>query len=420
MHALSRYVPAYAILSAVGLLMVPIAALEPLWLTIVAALAAVAAIIESVGGGVRLRLHGPLAWLLGTIIIWGAASAIWSIVPEQSVSRAFRLFLFGAGFLILFSAALRIDPAGRRRLESFLVAGFVIGLLFILFELATSGFVHSALNGSYNKLNGQPLTRAMNLFELNRASSVISIMAWVAVIPVWRRFGWVGAFAVVLVSGFAISQLQPGSPFLAILAGATLFAIAWFMPRLATAALVAAIAIGLLMLPFITELQPIITGLIRNLGFSEFSLNHRMAIWQFASEHSLARPVLGWGLDASRVVGVGQEVVVDDAPNLRFRSVDVLPLHPHNALLQAWLELGAIGALLLGALFTSAVFAIRRHLRGRLEHAAASAAFAAAFVNAELSFGIWQGWWLSCLALVVVLIAALTAATGADHFPETT
>ena len=406
MHSLSRYVPAYGTLSAVGFLMVPVAVLEPLWITVIAALAAVAAIIESVGNGSRPRLFGPLAWLLAALVIWGAASTIWSIVPEQSMSRAFRLFLFGAGSIILLSAAMRIDPARRQRLESFTVAGFVIGLLFILFELATSGFVHSALNGFYN-FSGGPLTRAMNLFELNRASSVISILAWVVVIPVWRKYGWAGALTVVLVSAFAISQLQPGSPFLAILAGATLFGVAWFVPRLATAVLLAGIAIGLLMLPFIADIQPIITGLIRDFGFSEFSLHHRMAIWQFASEHSIARPVMGWGLDASRLVGVGQEVVVDDAPNLRFRSVDVLPLHPHNALLQAWLELGAVGALLLGALFAAAVRAIHRCVHGRLERAAAYAAFTAAFVNAELSFGIWQGWWISTLALTAVLLVAL-------------
>ena len=386
--------------------MAPTAALQPLWLMIIAALAALAAIVEHAGRGEWPRLHRPLMWILAALVIWAGASTIWSITPDRSMSQAFELFLFAAGLTILLSTARNLDEARRAALEKFLMVGFTLGLLFVLFELATSGFVHAALNG-FLAPDGTDLTRAMNLFELNRASSVISMLVWVAIIPVWRRFGWIGAAVIVLVSGFAISQLQPGSPFLTIVAGAAMFAIAWFLPRLAMTALLVAIAIGLLMIPFIPDLQPVLTDLIRSLGLSEFSLHHRMEIWQFASEHAISRPFAGWGLDSSRLIGVGQFVTVDDAPNIAVRAVDILPLHPHNALLQAWLELGVLGALILGALFASVVVAIRRHVPGRLERAAAYATFTAAFINAELSFGIWQGWWISCLALLAILLTAL-------------
>lgn len=417
MHVLSRYVPAYAILSLAAVLIVPVATLQPLWLSIIAALAAVAAILENAGRGQWPRLHPGLTLSLAALVIWGAASSLWSIVPERSLSQALVLLLFAAGATVLLSTALNLDEPGRKSLEKFLMVGFVIGLLFVLFELATSGLAHAALNG-FLAADGTELTRAMNLFELNRASSVISITAWVAIIPVWRRFGWIGAVILVLVSGFAVSQLQPGSPFLAICAGAAMFALAWFFPRLAMVTLLVTIAVALLMIPFIPELRPILTDLIRSLGLSEFSLNHRMAIWQFASEQSIARPFAGWGLDASRLIGEGQIATVDDAPNVGFRNVDILPLHPHNALLQAWLELGVLGALILAALFTTVVLAIRRCVRGQLERAAAYAAFTAAFITAELSFGIWQGWWLSLLALLAILLTALVTTPRAGDSPN--
>jgi O-antigen ligase len=412
MHTLSRYFPAYAILSVAAVLIVPVAALEPLWLTIIAGVAALAAIPEHGRRGAWPHLYPALTWLLAALVIWAAATSIWSIDSDRSVSQAFELFLFAAGMTILLSTALNLDAPGRKTLETFLVVGFAIGLLFVLFELTTSGSVHGRLMGA-----DPLLTRAMTLFELNRASSVISIAVWVAIIPVWRRFGWIGGVVLVLVSGFAISGLQPSSPFLAITAGAAVFAVAWFVPRVATIALLIAIAVGLLMIPFIPDLQPLLTDMIRGLGLSEFSLHHRMAIWQFASEHSLARPFAGWGLDSSRFVGVGQVATVDDAPNVGFRNVDVLPLHPHNALLQAWLELGVVGAVILAALFASIVLAIRRHVRGHLERAAAYATFTAAFINAELSFGIWQGWWISCLALAAILLTALVMPARASDSP---
>lgn len=413
MHILSRYFPAYAILSVAALLIVPVAAIEPLWLSIVAALAAAAAILGSASRGEWPRLHRGLSWLLAALVIWGAASAIWSIVPGQSASQAVRLCLFAVGGIVLLSTALRLDTGERGTVENFVIAGLVLGLLFVLFELATGGLIH----GTLNNFEKNP---TKNLFELNRASSVISIAAWVAILPVWRRFGWVGALVLVLVSGLAISQLQPGSPFLAIIAGATVFALAWFLPRVAMGILMLTIAASLVMIPFIADLTPIVTDLIRALGFSEFSLLHRMAIWQFASERILAQPLIGWGLDASRSVGAGQIVSVADAPNIGSRTVDVLPLHPHNALLQAWLELGIIGALMVAGLFVGAVTAIWRGTSGKLERSAACAALTAAFVNAELSFGIWQGWWLSCLALLAVILTALVAPLRAGNGPEAT
>ena len=411
MNALQRYLPAYAILSVAAVLIVPVAALEPLWISIIAALAAVAAILGSASRREWPRLHRTLTWLLAALVIWGAVSTVWSIVPDRSASQALRLLLIAAGTTFLLSAALSLDPAGRKTLETFLIAGVVLGLLFMLFELATGGLVHGALNG----FEKNPVK---NLFELNRASSVISIAAWVAIIPVWRRFGWIGAGILVLLSGFVIWQLQPGSPFLAITVGAGFFAVAWFAPRLALIALLAAVVASLVMIPFIAKLTPIVTELIRNLGISEFSLLHRMAIWEFASERLLTQPIVGWGLDASRAVGSGQMVSVDDAPNLGARTVEVLPLHPHNALIQAWLELGVPGALIVGGLFACIIVSIWRGITGKLERAAACAAVAAAFVNAELSFGIWQGWWLSGLALFAILTTALVAPSRASEASE--
>lgn len=416
MHTLSRYVPAHAILSLAAVLIVPVSALEPLWLSIIAAAAAAAAIVGNIDRRRWPRLFPALTAIVGVLVIWGAASAIWSIAPARSLSQALELLLFAVGGIVLLSTALNLDDAGRKSLEKFLMTGFAIGILFILFELVSGGVTHSALNG-FLAPDGTKLTRTMNLFELNRASSVISILVWVAVIPVWRRFGWIAAAILVLVCGFAISQLQPGTPFLAISAGAAIFVLAWFVPRLAMALLLAIIALALGMIPFIADIQPLLTDLIRSLGMSEFSLHHRMAIWQFASEHSIARPFTGWGLDSSRMIGVGQVATVDDAPNIGFRNVDILPLHPHNALLQAWLEIGVVGAVILAALFTTPLLAIQRCIAGRFERAAAYAAFTASIVLAELSFGIWQGWWISLLALVAILLAALATSSRAVERP---
>ena len=406
MNILRRHIPAFAILSAAAVLIVPVSTLEPLWLTAVAALTTLAAIIEHASRGAWPQRQKTLTTLMAALVIWGAASIGWSIGPDRSISQAFELLLFALGATILVSLALGIDPAGRRQIETFLMIGLVGGLLFVLFELATDGIVHSALNGHFGP-DGTRLTRAMNLFELNRAASVFSLVLWVTIIPVWRRFGWAAATTLVVITCLGISQLQPGAPVFAVIAGAFIFALAWFLPRMVLTILLISIVMGLAMIPFLHALHPVLTDMIRSVGLSEFSLHHRMAIWEFASNQAVAHPLLGWGLDSSRLIGEGQLVMVDDAPNIGFRNVDILPLHPHNALLQAWLELGAVGALILAALFAASAFQVRQCVHDRLDRAAAYAAYTAAFVTAQLSFGIWQGWWISTLALVAVLLTAL-------------
>ncbi len=81
-----------------------------------------------------------------------------------------------------------------------------------------------------------------------------------------------------------------------------------------------------------------------------------------------------------------------------FIDNEILPLHPHDAVLQIWLELGAAGAL---AAAVAVLVPLRRCYR-RLEGRAAApvAAAAAAGTAAVLaSFGIWQEWWISALLI---------------------
>jgi len=85
----------------------------------------------------------------------------------------------------------------------------------------------------------------------------------------------------------------------------------------------------------------------------------------------------------------------------------VMPLHPHDAILQWSLELG-IGGAVLGAAIVVCVawLAGFAGTAARTTRAAAIAALAAAFPPLLLSFGVWQAWWQSTLWLVAALIVA--------------
>jgi O-antigen ligase len=78
--------------------------------------------------------------------------------------------------------------------------------------------------------------------------------------------------------------------------------------------------------------------------------------------------------------------------------------HPHNALLQIWVELGAAGAVLAATLLVlTTIWAWR--LRGLAAVIVAGLAGTVLSI-AAVSHGAWQGWWIADVGAAIALIAA--------------
>src|SRR5205807_9032712 len=82
---------------------------------------------------------------------------------------------------------------------------------------------------------------------------------------------------------------------------------------------------------------------------------HRLIIWRFTIDRIDERPLLGWGMDASRALPGGSTEIRQymGLPNeFLFDRVkgEVQPLHPHSAILQLRVELGIAGAVIGAAL----------------------------------------------------------------------
>jgi O-antigen ligase len=87
-------------------------------------------------------------------------------------------------------------------------------------------------------------------------------------------------------------------------------------------------------------------------------------------------------------------------------------LHPHNAPLQLWLELGVPGA----ALFAFGVALVWRALAHAgwppLFFAAAGGGLTIAFVGCFATYGIWQEWWLGTLWFSLFLVLVMARVVG--------
>jgi O-antigen ligase len=135
------------------------------------------------------------------------------------------------------------------------------------------------------------------------------------------------------------------------------------------------------------------------------SFGHRLYIWDFAGKRIAERPLLGWGLDAARAIPGGRDEIKPGR--------QLMPLHPHDAALQVWLELGLPGAALAAALLFWLWCRLATAAWPRLYAAACGGSLTAAGAVLSAGGGVWQEWWLATLAFAAFAILAM--ARGADE-----
>jgi len=132
------------------------------------------------------------------------------------------------------------------------------------------------------------------------------------------------------------------------------------------------------------------------------SIIHRLLVWEYVSNQVLEKPFLGYGIGTSRLIG--QNIILN-IPNSNSEIKGGIPLHPHNNFLQIWLELGLIGIILLTLLWLKALkFAYFVRNKSYIMGTGISISILNIFIVSNLSFGIFQAWWLSVIALTLLLL----------------
>jgi exopolysaccharide production protein ExoQ len=326
------------------------------------------------------------AVLLGCLLVWGALSALWSVDPMRSLTVAVRLTgLFAVGVAIL-AATGSITAPGR--LTLLLVVGLALGVGMALTELMTDGVLSSYFSD-----------RAYQPARLNQASISFAILC----LPI---------------SGILVCRgyKMPG----VLLAVATAATVCFLAGTAAKAALIAGLPMALLLSrvgPIVARAAAVISTIIivtAPLSFArlerlpvltegaddvKLSAGHRLLIWSFAGDRIAEQPLFGWGLDSSRAIPGGEDLI---RPGETW-----LPLHPHNAPLQLWLELGVPGAVLFALVIALAWWVLAEAHWPPLFFAAAGGSLTTAFVGCFATYGIWQEWWLATLWFSLFLVSVM-------------
>ena len=361
-------------------------------LSLVFALAAVASILSFVVNGTK-PVWPPKAYrvLLGAVLIWGLASSLWALQPPDSLKLAGVLTLVAVGGLALATAA-RSRDGHDKVLRGAIVTGYVLGLLLLAEEL----------------LADAPLLRLVipdtALFYFNQGLTALALLVWPAALALHQDGRNTAAVALVAAALAVLSFGESGAAFVGLVGGVVAAVVLRFLPRAGMLATALAVA-GILIAPLVVRALPTTETLRAHYSSALTSLMPRIGIWTYTVDRIQERPLFGWGLNSSRFFSSDAEKSVRD-PNWEI-TTEALPLHPHNAMLQWWLELGAVGAILFAALAGLLIHDIGRR-RGSPWGKALAIGQAATFLSmASVSYGIWQGWWLAVLWLGMALMIAL-------------
>lgn len=341
----------------------------------------------------RWRLStAALAGFAG-LALWALASCLWSFPDSEPFARwatAAAMLASGAGLLLAMPA---LNTAAVVPLARGLQAGLALAVALFLVELLFGSPVIQCLYGDF-PVPGEALA------ELNRAASLLALFAW------WLALRQGGGWRGLLVPGALALLLlffQSSTTLLGLACGLALALAALWRGRLALWLAVAATLLALYALPFVALA-------LESRGLAEAdwlpnSFRYRVQIWGFVADRILERPWFGWGFEASRAMPDFGEVSLMGAQR-------IIPVHPHSAPLQLWLELGLVGTLpvllLLGVALRTAA---------RLPQAARVAAygfFGTALGLSLTGYGLWQGHSLALvlLPLAVFRLQLLAAAPG--------
>jgi protein-S-isoprenylcysteine O-methyltransferase Ste14/O-antigen ligase len=338
-------------------------------------------------GGLRV----PAA-LFGLLLLWGGLSVLWAIEPERGLIKDMQLTGLFAAAIVLVTVACSIADA--RRLAVLAIAGTALGLAVALSDFATSG-----------GLSGQVSTRPFAPSRLNQIAVWLAIMLLLLTAFLWGRGRRLLSIAAAFAIGATVFLLDGTTAKSALLLSLPVAALLYWRRRLAAQIAAALSVVAVLTSPLILPLLADDPLVLRDADTVKTSLAHRFYIWDFAGKRIAERPLLGWGLDSARAIPGGKELI-------RLNQ-ERLPLHPHNAPLQVWLELGVPAAVLFALLLGWLWLCLGAIAWPPLFAAASGGSLAAVSTVLSAGWGIWQEWWLATLGLAAFAIVAMARAAAA-------
>ncbi len=363
--------------------------------------------------------RNPIGWALGGLLVMATISLGWAPGPAVAVDKLLRLVLLWLGACAAMAVVRDAESDTIKWLVRLLPVGILLALILYWIELATQARIITLITGLQAVMQARfPTPHEQELFRLiygfgaiSRGAGLLALFVWPAMACCMILFPGKGKWLAAALGGAVFLTIAPlpmqAAP-LAMVVGAIAYLWTWFAPQRAPRLMAIAAILLIIIMPFISYY----VARPESVGIEKHTLpgswQHRVEIWHYVADKIATKPLLGWGFDASRNIDAGKTQFVLEQPDgseVIYPGIGLLPLHPHNGVLQVWLEMGAMGALLVMLL----LYGIGKSLtaiateHGRLAGAMTCASTASALCVGLLSFGQWQSWWQASLWISVLL-----------------
>ncbi len=266
--------------------------------------------------------------------------------------------------------------------------------IYLFAEFVTGGEATLAFK---TMVEGAPIGEQHTINQVNRSlghGALLAILfAGPAAALAWREGGPLIGLLLIALTGMMSLGFGLEVNTVAFIAAGAAASLAYIWPRGALSAIFGGIAGAFIVVPLTL---PSLAAALPEAFKARLpeSWEIRLEIWRFTGDRLSERPWTGWGLDAGRVINGEMEI--------RGTMQQLLPLHPHNAPLQVWMETGTFGAILIAiALVLMGGRIAGAPLLSRLQAAAIAWVATAYFCFIFFSYGIWQEWHTAALAVAI-------------------
>lgn len=346
------------------------------------------------------NLPKPLVYTLLAIPLWGIVTVLWAEYPGNSFIMGLKILALIILGLYWCRLTLSLSQDTRKSLIKALTGGLFLSLFFLNLDFWCGNLWQAFWGKSSSKAFAQ-------------GSLLISLATWPAILWIFyhpRSLQWRLSLIICLLFSvfWTLFQIDCDTSFIGLFLGLCIFLGTLFLPRVASRGMRLFLPLFIISFPFISlyafkpESIPTYNAYIYSSSYLD-----RLYIWNEVATSILEHPWRGIGMNGTPHHKKTQEsrewLYIDKKGKLHKNKTMRFGMHPHNAILQLWLELGFLGVIL-GVLLTYQILLHIYCSRLRsVEKAIAAGLFTGTFMIVWVNLGFWQNWWVSGLWIIIGL-----------------
>lgn len=334
------------------------------------------------------------------IPIWGLVTTLWSKFPFNSLLMSLKILALIILGIFWCRLTLSLDTQTRKSFTNALIGGLFVGIFFLIID-----------NWLQNPWQHYWLKSSSKAFA--QASLMFSLATWPAILWAIRRPYSLSLRMFLIVSlifcvSWTLFQMDCDTAPIGLLLGLCAFISTILLPRLTSFGMRLVIPLFVIFFPlmsyytFKSENIPTFNRYLHSPSYID-----RLYIWNEVASTIFEHPWLGIGMDGTPThekTNIIRKWSYIDAQGKSHETESAkFSMHPHNAILQLWLELGFIGVILGTLMAHLSLHQIFLTNLSKIERAICAGLFMGAFTIIWVNLGFWQNWWVSGLWIIIGL-----------------